>query len=178
MAKLSRPQKADEFELKLPDSFKPPEGVKFDIKADDPLWSQAREWALKHGLSKEAFQEGIALIAGDKIGTQQKVDTARNAEIAKLGAAGQARVTAMNTWLDAMGVGGLKARVFTAADVQAMETLITRFQRQGGAQFNAGGRVPPETPGKVTDAEYDKMNYSERKAYAERHSANGGGVAP
>lgn len=139
--------------------------MQFDIKSDDPLWTQARSWALKHGLSKEAFSEGIALIAGDKIGTAQAVQNARNAEIAKLGATGTARVTAINTWLDAMGVGGLKGRLFTAADVQAFEGLITRFTSQGGAAPRSSGREPPPPAGKVSDEQFAKMSPRERLDY-------------
>ncbi len=175
--RLTLPAAPEGYEVKLPADFKAPEGIKADelIKQDNPLWAQARSWAHRHGLSQAAFQEGIALIAGDKVGTTQQVQNARDAELGKLGAAATARVTAVNTWLDAMGVPGLKGRMWTAGDVQAMEGLITKFSNQGGASFRGTGRVPPEAPGKVDDATYEKMNYSERKAYAERHSANGAG---
>jgi hypothetical protein len=175
VAKLSRPQAPDAYKVELPQDFKLPPGVDFKLKTDDPLWSQARSWAHKHGLSQDAFQEGIALIAGDKVGTEQTIKAAKDAEIAKLGAAGTTRVDNVKTWLTAMGAGQLMSRLFTAGDVQVMESLITKFQRQGGAPFSAGGRIPPEAPGKVDDATYDKMSYTEKKAYAERHQSNGGG---
>ena len=129
--RLTLPQTPEAYKVELPADFKAPEGVKFEFKQDDPLLAQAKSWAHKRGLSQETFQEGLALFAGAQVATQQEITNARNAEIAKLGTTGPARVTAINTWLEAMGVGGLQGRVLLANDVTAFESLITKFSRSG-----------------------------------------------
>lgn len=165
MAKLSRPQTAEAYEVKLPADFKPPDGVEFKFRDGDPLLSQAKAMAHEMGISQENFSRLLGLYAGAQVADQQQITTARNAEIAKLGATGPARVTAVNTWLDAMGVGELKARMFTAGDVQKYEALITKFTSQGGASFRTTGREPPQPAGRVSDAEFAKMTPAARLDY-------------
>lgn len=167
---LSRPQTPEAFELKLPAEFVPPVGIQFTIDETNQIYSQARAWALKHGLTQEAFSEGLALIAGDRVGTAQQNETARQAEIAKLGPAAVARVTAVETWL-AGQIGGSEARqlmtrLALATDIQHFEKLVTKVTRQGAAPFSAGGREPPPAAGKVSDDAYLKMTHGERMDYA------------
>lgn len=171
--RLTLPKAAD-LKLDLPGDFVLPQGADFKIDADNPLWSQARSWAEKHGLSQQAFSEGIALIAGDRIGSAQSIKNAQNAEIAKLGATGTARVDAVTTFFkahlgDADGAR-LASRLFTAEDVMAAEKLVARFASQGGGNFSRA-RSEADTGQKVTPEQWDKMTYTERKEYAARQSA-------
>lgn len=53
------PQKPDDYEAKLPGDFKLPEGMTFELNAQDPRISHARDFALKYGLPKEAFSESL-----------------------------------------------------------------------------------------------------------------------
>jgi hypothetical protein len=122
--RLALPAAPDKYEPKLPQNFQAPEGLAFEIKTDDPLWSQAREWAHKNGLSQDAFEQGVALIAARDIGSQQMLKTARDAEIAKLGVNGTARVTAINTFLEGKGIPELKGMLVTEGIVKAMEKMI------------------------------------------------------
>lgn len=168
VAKLSRPQKPEEYKLELPKEFKPPEGVEFKFRDGDPLLAQARSMAHEMGISQDNFSKLLGLYAGAQVADQQNISTARNAEIAKLGTTGPARVTAVNTWLDAMGVSGLKARMWTAADVQMFEGLITRFSNQGGGQFRGTGREPPEPQGRVSNEAFAKMSPAERLDYTRK----------
>ena len=167
---LSRPQNADAYKVELPATFQPPAGVEFKIDANNPLWSQAQAWAHKVGLTQDEFGEGIALIAGDRIATDQKIKTAKNAEIAKLGTAGPARIGALETFYKAhLGdaeAGQLMSRVLTASDVALHEKLIAKFSSQGSASFRTNGREPPPQQGRVSDAEYERMSQAERWSYA------------
>ena len=168
--RLSLPQKPDEYPLELPKEFKPPEGVKFELNANDPLWAQAKSWALKNGLSKEAFIEGIGLIAGRDVATEQTIKTARDAEITKLGPTGPARLSAVTTWLksylgDAEGTQ-LASRLFTARDVEIAEKLLQKVTTQGGATYRGNGREPPETPGRLTAEQIAKLSPRERLDYS------------
>lgn len=172
--RLTIPAKPEDYVVALPKDFALPDGVKFDLDASNTLWSQGQQWATKHGLSQDAFAEAIALVAGDRVGTQAQITQARNAEIAKLGVNGTARVTAIETW--ATGVLGSESagkqftsRLFTASDVQMAEALISRFT--GSGNFRSGGREPPEAAGKITEAQYQAMSLPQRLAYAREQSA-------
>lgn len=165
VAKLSRPQAPDAYEVKLPADFRPPEGVEFKFRDGDPLLAQAKTMAHEMGISQEHFSKLLGLYAGAQVADQQQMTTARNAEIAKLGTTGPARVTAVNTWLDAMGVPGLKGRMWTAADVHAFEGLITKFTSQGGASFRATGREPPPPAGRLAPDQVAKLSPAAKLDY-------------
>jgi hypothetical protein len=96
------------------------------------------------------------------------IATARNAEIGKLGVNGTARVTALNTFLDAKGYAPLKGMMVTAEIVTTLEKLV--HDMTGGGNFTQRGR-DNDAPGKLTDDEYAKLSFSEKRAYAEKHSA-------
>lgn len=166
--KLTLPAKPEDYKVELPEDFKLPAGVEFKLDTSNPLWSQGQAWAQKHGLTQEAFQEAIALVAGDRVGTQAQVDQARNAEIAKLGVNGTARVTAVKTWASGIlgETGGTQfvSRLFTAADVQMAETLISKFTNSGN--FRGGGREPPDLPGRKSAEEVAKMPLQDQLSYA------------
>ena len=171
---LSRPQKAEEYKTELPKDFVIPQGVEFKIDESNPLWAQGKAWALKNGLSQEAFQEAVALVAGDRVGTQAQIDSARNAEIAKLGSTGPARVDAITTWANAF-VGPddaklLASRLFTASDVKVWERIIAKVSGQGGASYSQSGREPPPGQGRWSDDQYAKASPGERIEYARSHS--------
>ena len=171
--RLTLPAKPEDYKIELPKDFKLPQGVEFKLDISNPLWAQGQAWAQKHGLSQEAFAEAIALVAGDRVGTEAQIVQARSAEIGKLGANGQARITAVETW--AKGMLGQEtgarfvSRLFTSADVQMAEALISKFT--GAGTFRQGGREPPETPGKLTEEQYNKLSIPDRIAYARQQTA-------
>lgn len=167
---LSRPQTPDAFKVELPTTFTPPQGTEFKIDANNPLWAQARAWAHKSGLTQEEFAEGISLIAGDRISTEQQITTARNAEIGKLGPAGPARIDALDiffkSYLGEAESKQLMARAFTASDVQILEKLVGKITNQGGATLRTNGREPPPQPGKVTAEDYARMTPAQKWDYS------------
>ena len=169
MRRLALPASPDKYEPKLPKDFQAPEGLAFEIKSDDPLWAQARDWAHKNGISQEGFEQGVALIAARDIGSQQMLKQARDAEIAKLGVNGTARVTAINTFLDGKGLAPLKGMLVTSDIVQAMEKMIGMANAASSYQ---PARQPGEEVAKVSDDEWNRMSFSERREYAAKH-ANG-----
>jgi phosphoketolase len=60
-----------------------------------------------------------------------------------------------------------------ASQVSAFEKLAHKFVTQGGGSYN-GSHREPMVPGKISDAEYGKLSYSERIAYAARFPQPGG----
>lgn len=166
--RLALPQKAEDYQVGTTPAFNPPEGVDFKLNDGDPLWPQARSWAHKWGLPQEAFAEGIDLIAGSKVGDAATTKAAHDAEIAKLGTNGPARVTALGTFFDGMGAGEMKAMLVTAGIVQAAEKFAAKFISQGAASFSQAHRVPGEGGGKVSDEEFARMGPAARLDYARR----------
>jgi len=108
------------------------------------------------------------LYAGAQSHEAAQIADAARREKEALGPAGTARVTAVNTWLDGMGVSNLKGRMWTAADVASFEKLMSKFVN-GSSTYSAAHREPPDAGG-VTDAQWEKMSFGDRQAYARSHA--------
>jgi hypothetical protein len=177
--KLSRPQKPDDYKVELPKDFAPPPGVEFKFNEGDPLLAQAKAAAHEMGLSQENFSKLLGIYGGAQVASAQAIKTARDAEVAKLGAAGPARVTAVTTFFksflgDAEGAQ-LSSRMFTARDVEIAEKLILKVTNQGGASYSGRGREAPEPAGgRVSQEVYDKMSPAAKLDYARQFPQNSG----
>lgn len=167
------PQTAEAYKIELPADFKAPEGVEYKFIDNDPLLAQAKGMAKEMGLSQDQFSKLLGLYAGSQVSTQGQIQAARNAEIAKLGPTGPARIDAVTAYYKAtLGDEGAKqmmARVFTASDVALHEKLITRAASQGGGSFTRAGVEPAGQPGRLSDADYAKLSASQKYDYALRH---------
>lgn len=165
--KGSLPAKADDYKLDLPADFKLPAGVDYKLDAANPALGQVKQFAHKHGLTQAAVTELLGIYAGNEVGTQAAIATARAAEIAKLGTTAPARVDAVTQWLAGMDASAdkgdakaLAGMLVTARHVEAFERIITRLTTQGTANFSQSHRVAPdakEIPG------YDKMSFEQRR---------------
>lgn len=171
---LSRPQTPEAYKLDLPADFTPPAGVEFKFDANDPILAQARAQAHADGLSQESFSKMLGLYAAAKVGEESQIKAARTAEIAKLGSTAAARVDAVVNWVTGMDgtadkrdAKALASMLVTAAHVEAFERLMLKVSSQGAASFSQQHR--DVSTGKVDDAAWAKMSYSEKKAYAEKH---------
>jgi hypothetical protein len=133
------------------------------------MWPQAQAWAHKHGLSQDAFAEAIDFVAAMQVGDAQAIQNGRNAEIAKLGATGTSRFDAVMTWTRSMvgekDAAEIERGLFTAGQIGAFERLIQKYVSQGGGNYS-GARRDGDQPAKLTDEQYSKLTYSERKEYA------------
>jgi hypothetical protein len=158
--KLSLPQKPEDYKVGLPKGFKAPEGMTFEFNEADPLLTEARTWAQKNGLSQEAFEEGLALIAARDIGTAQGINEAKGAQIKDLGVNGPARVAAVTTWMDAKGYGDLKPMLVTSKIIATFEKLMRDVN--GGAPFSQAHRETPADADKIPGIE--KMSFKEARA--------------
>lgn len=171
--RLALPQTPEAYQIALPADFKAPEGIEFQFDNNDPLLAQAR--SVMHDIDQgklsgqDAFSKLLGLYAGSQVSSAAQVKVAREAEVAKLGPTGPARVDAVTTFLkatlgDAEG-SQIASRMFTASDVQVMEKLVGKFASQGAAGFSQQHR-DVTAAGKVTPEQYDKMSYSEKKEYS------------
>ena len=170
--RLALPESPDKYEVKLPDGFKPPEGVEFKFNDGDPLLAQARATAHKLGIGQEGFSELLGLYAGAQVANQQQIVAARNAEIAKLGTAGPARVDALTTfWKAQLGEAEgaqVMSRVLTASDVALHEKIVARMQGQNGSSFSTRGREAPTQPGRLSPEQVAKLSPADRLDYSRR----------
>jgi hypothetical protein len=169
------PQKPDDYKLDLPADFKPPEGIDYKLDTANPALANLRAVAHKHGISQDAVSELLGVYAGNEVGTQQAIATARAAEIAKLGTTAPARVDAVVNWLvgmdgsadkgDAKALAGM---LVTARHVEAFERIMTRVSSQGAASFSQSHRTAPEANGIPG---YEKMSFEQRRQAQDQNAA-------
>jgi hypothetical protein len=168
--------KPEAYKLDLPADFKAPEGLKFGFDEGDPILAQYRTMANKRGLDQEAFSEGLGMIAALKIGEATQFKTAYDAEVAKLGATASDRVTAVTTWLGAMGGKDADAlvKVMTmcprADTIIAFENLMRKVSSQGGGGFSQQHR-DSEQKTQPSDAEWAAMSYSQKREFTKTANA-------
>jgi hypothetical protein len=70
--------------------------------------------------------------------------------------------------------GRVLATLGTVKQVEMFESIIRKLENQGGGSFKTTGREAPDD-GRVDDATWNKMSYTQQKDYAERMSSGNGG---
>jgi hypothetical protein len=174
----SMPERAQDYALDLPSNFELPAGItEWKWNTEDPvsasLLGQAKMLAHELQLDQPAFSKLLGLHAAYQIADEQRFTEAKKAELAKLGPNAATRVDAIGTWLESqLGsklATALRRSTFTAEQVHAYERLMRAFVSQGvtgnvGAGRDGGGAGPE----RVSQADYDRMSYTEKQAYAAR----------
>lgn len=167
--RLALPSKPEEVKLELPKDFQLPQGMEFKLDPSMPEYSKMQAAAVKHGLSPEAISDLVSIYAETKVGSQATIDAAHAAEVAKLGANGPARITALETFFTGLvgkdAAQHIKAMAVNSPMVQALEGVAAKFASQGAASFSQSHREPPSGQ-KVSDEAYSKMSDREKMAYA------------
>lgn len=167
------PANPDDYSTQLPDDFEKPEGFDFVIDKDDPLLAEARQWAKDRGLTVDEFRQLIAMRAKIELAAQQdetkRVEEAIAEEKKKLGdpATAQKRIDAVFDYLDkhAGGETSLRGAIWTAKQLEEVESLIKAAQGAGGSGFNGGGRTGEEPGDELTEAEYQALSPSDQINY-------------
>jgi hypothetical protein len=162
------PKSADDYQITLPEGFKPPEGVAFEFDKDDPLLRDARVAAHELKVDQAGFSRMLGIFAANKIGEYQRLETARTAQMEKLGTTGPQRIAAVTTWLRA--TGGPQAEILAstlekypvADNVAAFENLIKRMSSQGGTGFSQQHREGAPEANKIPG--YENMTFEQRRA--------------
>ena len=164
--KLTLPTSAEGYELKVPADFKPPGDVKFEFNKDDPVLANARKLALARGMDQGTFSDFLGVYAAERISEATKINTARNAEIAKLGTMAPQRIDAVKTWahgtLGSELGGAIEQMLVTSKHVEAFEKIINQFSRQGGTQFSQAHREGEPPAGKIPG--YENMSFEQKRA--------------
>jgi hypothetical protein len=172
--KLTTPN-PNAYKSEFPTDFKLPNGVTFEIDESSPALAQARELCFENGLPQAAFSKMLSTYAGIEAQKLMAFESAKKAEIAKLGSAGPARVTAVTTWMNGMlgPKGAQLAQALNhapvAATVEAFEDLMQRLSSQGQGGVTQSGRERPERG--PSDEQYNAMSYAEKREYTRNAAA-------
>ena len=170
MRRSTLPPSPNDYKAELPADFKTPDGITYSFNTEDPLLAQARSVAHEAGISQEQFSKLLGIYAGGQVSSQQQIQTARNAEIQKLGAAGPSRIDALTTffrsYLGEPAGNRRMQRIFTAQDVQDAEMEVSKITSQGGAAFRGNGREPPQPAGRLSSEQIAKLSPAERLNYS------------
>jgi hypothetical protein len=171
LRKATLPATPDAYKAELPADLKLPGGLKYEFRADDPNLAAARNWAHAKGLDQGAFSELLGIYAGHEAQRQHEMATAQAQEVSKLGPNAPARVDAIARFLKAE-VGDKDAAIIlrttvSEPQVRFFEHIMTRLANQRSGSFSSGRREA-DTGAKLTQEQYDKLSYSQKKEYAER----------
>jgi hypothetical protein len=158
------------YELKLPETFKVPEGIDFKFDEANPDFVTLRRWAHGKGMDGDTWREMLAFYAQTQIREMQAFKAAVEKEQTALGVFGTNRITTLNQFLvgklgaeDAQAIGTM---MVSARIVHALERWAAKDSTQGAAPFSQAHRAVPEPQGRVSEEVYNKMSHGERMAYA------------
>jgi hypothetical protein len=117
-----------------------------------------------------SFSKALSLFAEHEVARESQTAAVLKADMEKLGANRDARMTAIKTWLNGtigeeLGQAAALVLPYSAKAVQAMEAIISKHSSQGAAGFRQDGREPG-SPGRVSEEAYGRMSQAERWAYA------------
>lgn len=164
------PKAAEDVKLDLPKDFKLPEGMEFKLDSTKPEFNKFREIAIRRGLDADTVTDLMGVYAETVVGSEASYKAAQKAELDKLGANATTRVTALDTFftglLGADEAKHIRAGMYSAGVVTALEKLAAKFANQGAASFRQDGREPGGQPGRVSEAEYNAMTSAQRWDYA------------
>lgn len=158
-------------ELKLPDTVKVPEGLKFD-PAKDPRTPQFLKIAHGIGLDTNQVNALVALDAELAIADHTAEQTRLAEETKKLGDKATDRIDGVKNWVKALTDKGdlsadeadeVRMIAATAAGVSALEKIIAKASGTvPGHQPQGGDSKPP--PQSITERWYGGANSSQQKA--------------
>jgi hypothetical protein len=166
--KSGLPAVPEGYKIELPADFKPPEGIRFEFDQNSAELQNFRKLAHARGLDQQTFSEALGIYAANRIGEQQTLALARNAEMQKLGSAGPNRIAAIEVWLKSQV--GAKANIIVAqlknfpvaGMVEMFEQLARNASNQGGAEYSQSGRQQEEPSGKIPG--YENMSFAQKRA--------------
>lgn len=174
--KAQIPEAPDKYELKLPATFKPPEGVELAegeslVNPDDPRVAAAREFAHKSGMNQADFEALMQFGVEQDLAEQTRLKEGLAEQKEKLGARSTERIRAVTQWLGAK-LGGdlaesLHGMLYTAAQVEAFEALMRLNRGDVPGSPGAGRDGKPGTP---SDEEWAKMSPTDRIIWSREHA--------
>jgi hypothetical protein len=173
LKKAALPPTPADYKADLPPGFQMPAGIsEFKFDTTDPLFTSAQAWAHARQIDQGTFSEMVGLYASAKATEAAELNAAHADQVAKMGANGPLRVTALETWFrgvvgDDKIAGQMKNMLVTADIVKGMERIQARTSSQGIASFSQAHREPGQANnGRVSDAAYAAMSPGEKLNYS------------
>ena len=163
--KAAVPEKADGYQLVMPEDFKLPEG--WELKPGDPMTVAAREFAHKSGLTQAEFSQLSKIYVQQEIARNDEMIAANKASIAALGANGTQRVTEVLSFIDKTAASPeaarqVKAMLVSKEAVEWAEGLM-KSASASGPGFTARGREEGRKDGRPDS--YDKWSAIDRRTF-------------
>ena len=131
IVKAGLPSDPSGYEIRLSENFKAPEGLQFEINAEDPALAEARKAAHEMGLDQAGFSRLLGIYASTRVGELAQTNAARQDQMAALGSAADARIDQVATWLKAKV--GDKANIAIATLKQYPVAANVRCSRASSA---------------------------------------------
>jgi hypothetical protein len=173
LKKAQLPQTPADYKADLPPDFQMPAGISdFKFDASDPLFTSAQAWAHARQIDQGTFSEMVGLYASAKATEAAQLNAAHADQVAKMGANGPMRVTALETWFrglvgDDRIAGQMKNMLVTSDIVKGMEKIQARMTTQGTASFSQAHREPGQAnSARVSDEAYRAMSPGEKLNYS------------
>lgn len=170
----------DEYEVAMPEGFalpdglELPEGMTFEALADHPLVPLARDFAQKHGLTKDGFKDLVALQAVGQVMEHKQLAEASAAERVKLGSKATERTNAVvNFYTAKYGAEAVNKNLlpmmFTAGQVELFEKVMADL-KASGPKPNGAGREADSKPA-LTEDQWNAMSHTQRIEYGRKNTA-------
>ena len=153
------------YEINISDQLK--EGG-IEIDNEDPIMSEAMEFAKNSNMGQEGFDKMIELYAMSKVAEGEALESYKAGELQALGNNAEVRIDNINSWASANlpedMIEGFQGMANSAASVQALEKLISMTRN---APVNTDGDT---TPSGVSEEEVNKLVF-ETDQYGNRRMA-------
>lgn len=178
--RLSVPESADKYELKIPEGTEMPEGIEFKLDVADPMFKIAREAAHAAGMDQAGFEANVLkpFIQMKAAAAHQEATQFQEAVAAadkELGAQATARRDAIKTYVAARyGAGQLdwmQHILPVPGFVKFMEQVARNDSSAGMPGFKATGREGGSSNG-PSQEDWDKMTPAERLTTSIARGAN------
>jgi len=151
------------YEVNLSDQLK--EGG-IEISNDDPIMSEAMEFAKNANMGQEGFDKMIELYAMSKVAEGEALESYKAGELQALGNNAEVRIDNINAWASANlpedMIEGFQGMANSAASVQALEKLIsmTRNAPVNTDDDTASSGISEEEVNKLV---FEKDEYGNRR---------------
>lgn len=161
-----RPESADKYELRVPESVEIPEGVEWQFDENSPLLEKARELVFNAGGDQSVFDGLVGQYITESIekstGQATQAEETYQAEMAALGENGKARIDAVNSYLTSAlpkeKAEALQAGITSKAALEALEDLISKG-KDAGLQSPGQGSQPTGMTQEQLDAMQNDPKY-------------------
>lgn len=155
------PKAATEIPFAIPDGALG-EGVKVELDENHPLIAPARELLFEEKLPPALLGKLGALVVKQQLAEAKEFETARTAQMQKLGDNAGARIDAVKTFVKKFGgpdADAVSEHIFTAKQYGVFETMMRAFSSQNAQPVvplpnNSNGKTPPKTERRLGDGWY------------------------